>query len=452
MLTALYNTIARGMIFIRNHPQIFLTVVLLLVIPVAFFLSGQQFLTAARENQEQLERSRTGLMQDVFAELARESLKEPALLQQSIERFVSQNADIKDFLILSLEEGKRTIVAASDVSRIGKDDEVHDALYTSVGIDTEHSFIFEVFEGGVRYWKAFRAVTDNNGHVIGFLHTNVSMERIDSLLRRNVQTAYIYLVLIVGFVFFLLVRHARIIDYTVLYRKLQEVDQMKDDFISIAAHELKTPITVIRGYAEILGTMQGLATDNKKHIEQIDMSARQLVSLVDDILDVARIQQGRLSVEAVSLDPASLVVSVVDSMKPLAAEKGLSLSYVPEQPPLFISVDPNRFRQVLINIIGNAIKYSRTGAIEIKTYQKRKIFFIRVIDTGIGISAEDQKRLFSKFFRVKSEETERIRGTGLGLWITRQLVLLMEGDISIESIEGVGTHVIVSFPVAEKKE
>ena len=450
MFEFMYASIARGVLFIRNNPQIFLTLLLLIAIPSAFFISGQQFLKVAKENKEQIEQSRIGLLHDVFVELSQSSIDNPARLQEIIDRLASQNPDIVDFRVLVPEEGKRIVIAALDRDSIGKEDTINSSFYDAVGIQLRDSFIFEVFEGGARHWKAFRAIVNGNNEVIGFLHTNISMANIDASLQSNVQRAYMYLFLITLVIFFLLLRHAKIIDYTVLYRKLQEVDHMKDDFISIAAHELKTPITAIRGYAEMLGAIKGLPSDNKKHIEQIDMSARQLVSLVDDILDVSRIQQGRLSFEAELLDPASLVASAVDSMKPLAAEKNLSLSYTQERQSLVISVDPNRFRQILINIIGNAIKYSRTGTIEIKTYQKRKIFYIRVIDTVIGISAEDQKRLFSKFFRVKSEETERIRGTGLGLWITRQLVLLMKGDISIESIEGVGTHVIVSFPVAEE--
>lgn len=450
MFELLYTSIARGVLFIRNNPQIFLTLLLLVAIPSAFFISGQQFLQVARENQERLEQSRIGLLHDVFVELSRGSLDNPNYLQDIIDRLASQNSDIVDFRVLSSEEGKRIVIAALERASIDKEDIDNASFYDAVGIQVHDSFIFEVFEGGIRHWKAFRAIVNDNNEVIGFLHTNISMANIDASLQSNVRSAYIYLFLITLVIFFLLLRHAKIIDYTVLYRKLQEVDQMKDDFISIAAHELKTPITVIRGYADILAGLEGLSEGDKKNIEQIDMSAKHLVSLVDDILDVSRIQQGRLSFEAESLDPASLVSSVVDSMKPLSAEKNLSLSYTPEQQSLSIRVDTNRFRQILINVIGNAIKYSRTGAIEIKTYQKRKNFFIRVIDTGIGISAEDQRQLFSKFFRVKSKETERIRGTGLGLWITRQLVLLMKGDVSIESIEGVGTHVIVSFPIEIK--
>jgi signal transduction histidine kinase len=112
-----------------------------------------------------------------------------------------------------------------------------------------------------------------------------------------------------------------------------------------------------------------------------------------------------------------------------------------------IAVDPARFRQVLVNLIGNAIKYTPTGDVKVRVQKKEDYIEFRISDSGIGISAEDQKKLFQKFQRISSTETAEIRGTGLGLWITKQIVEQMGGKITVESIKGVGTHFVVEFPI-----
>lgn len=133
----------------------------------------------------------------------------------------------------------------------------------------------------------------------------------------------------------------------------------------------------------------------------------------------------------------------------LASDKGLTLTCETGELPL-IAVDVDRFRQVMINFIGNAIKYTPRGSVRLMTNVVDNHVVIRISDTGMGISAEDQKKIFQKFFRIKNEETAHIMGTGLGLWITQEIVRNMNGTIAIESIKGKGTDFIVSFPVVKK--
>ena len=146
-------------------------------------------------------------------------------------------------------------------------------------------------------------------------------------------------------------------------------------------------------------------------------------------------------------DPAEDIATVVDSFLRPAEDKGLALSFARVSLPRIL-VDADRFRQVLINLIGNAIKYTPSGSVTVSAISDGKQVTIRVSDTGMGISAEDQQKLFQKFFRVKNDETKMITGTGLGLWITTALVKQMKGTIAVESIKGKGSDFILSFPVA----
>jgi signal transduction histidine kinase len=273
------------------------------------------------------------------------------------------------------------------------------------------------------------------------------MAQSDAIARGHIRLAYLVLACIVVLIILLLARQARIVDYTTLYQRLKEVDQMKDDFVSMAAHELRSPLTAIRGYIDIVKDSPELSEKNKGFLGRVDQSARQLNTLVGDILDVARLQEGRMSFSYSSVDATDALSAVVESFTHPAEEKGLTLTY--ERTPLPpIRVDPDRFRQVIINLVGNAIKYTPKGGVKVAAGVEGETVVIRVSDTGMGISAEEQKKLFQKFYRIRTDETRDITGTGLGLWITASIVRTMKGSISVESIKGKGSDFIVSFPVA----
>jgi signal transduction histidine kinase len=451
MLAFFFANFSRGILLARNNPQIIYTIFLMVAIPLAFFWSGQYFLDASNENQERLEKESIGRMQDAFVAIAPEKMNDADFLNRLITRLKKENDSITEIIVAQKENNHAVIIASFDRTRIGSIDAANAPLYEKFeSLMKESSVIFPAAENGERHWRAYRAIVDDSGATLGFLFTNISMRQIDALAARSVWNAYLFLAFIVFVILLLLVRQARIVDYTVLYRRLKEVDQMKDDFVSMAAHELRTPLTIIRGYADLLKDIAGLTEKDKENIHRIDVSAKELNALIGDILDVSRLEQGRMSFDFLEIDLHSALVALVESFQSVAKEKGLILSYSSAGNIPKISADTERLRQVLTNIIGNGVKYTPSGSVNVRLSfdSLKKKVFVRVSDTGLGISAEDQKRLFEKFFRVKSEETEKIQGTGLGLWITREMVLTMKGEISVESIQGKGTDFIISFPAA----
>jgi signal transduction histidine kinase len=273
--------------------------------------------------------------------------------------------------------------------------------------------------------------------------TKNSLSEADLKISQNINKSVIVFIIIIFLVMLLFFRHARIIDYTSLYRKLEEVDRLKDDFISMASHELRTPLTIIRGYAE---SLRDSKDEVEKSVDRINIAAKQLDDLVSDMLDVSRIEQGRMTIEKENVSPIGIISDVVSGLLPVAEDKGLNLNFKHTlQNSEQINVDPDRFRQMMVNLVGNAVKYTKKGEVNVKLSLKGDDIEIRISDTGVGMSAEAQKKLFEKFYRIKTKETQDVRGTGLGLWITKQIVDLMGGKISVESIEGVGTHFIVTF-------
>ncbi len=450
MLKDLADYFSKGLLFVKNNPQIIYTIFLVVFIPLAFIASGQKFLSVAKENQERLEKERVGVMQDIFIELATLKINDPSSLQSIIERIKDQNKEsISEFKVVVFEGAQQKVIASLDKSEIGTNDEENAFFYREAGARTDVSKIFPVSLYGERHWNVVRAIPDGeNGAILGIVFMDISMKVIDEVATQNIKSAYTFLFFIVLAISFLLLRQAKIIDYTVLYRKLKEVDQMKDDFISMAAHELRTPLTVVKGHAEMLAKSKNLNEEDKEDVSRITVSINQLNAFINDMLDVIRIGQGKMSFNKQNIDISSIIPEIVDSFSVVARQKGLEISYEKNDVPK-IFVDEEKLRQVLVNIMGNSIKYTPEGSVKVFAEVSGEMVSMRVRDTGIGISAEDQQKLFGKFFRVKSKETEDINGSGLGLWIVAQIVSNMDGKISVESIKGKGTDFIISFPIAK---
>jgi signal transduction histidine kinase len=175
-----------------------------------------------------------------------------------------------------------------------------------------------------------------------------------------------------------------------------------------------------------------------------------LSDLVYDILDVARIEQGGLNFTPQKVFPQEVIVEIIKGLEIKTKNKNLDLFFEGTKEDIYsIQINPNRFRQILTNLIENAIKYTLEGKIWVRTKrnENKKQYIIEIEDSGIGIAAEHQKRLFEKFFRVKTKETAEIPGTGLGLWLTKQMIENSKGKIFVESIKGKGTKFIIIFPL-----
>ena len=452
MIERTISNLKRGVEFVRNNPQLLYTIFLLIVVPLTFVVSGGRFLDAAQKNQERIEQTYVSSLHDALTDVARDAFTDPGVLQIQVDRLKERDPDIAYFAILENSGATARVLASSDHNEFGREltlgqtpgEAGHE--YRVAQGNPNGTYIFTGVDANGRTIRGVRALAADDGRVIGFLVTDISMSRIDALAATGTREAYTFSLILIIAIFALLVRHARIVDYTVLYRKLAEVDKLKDDFISMAAHELRTPISIVRGYASMLVEGGKLPQEEAKQADYITRSAAQLNSLVDDLLDVMRIEQNRMEFALASTDVGASVREVTDMLAVNAKEKNLALN-VEIADGVMAMLDSDRFRQVMLNIAGNAVKYTLQGNVTVRVAAEGKNAVIRVSDTGIGISAEDQKNLFGKFYRVKSEETKAIRGTGLGLWITKQMIEKMRGTIGIESIKGRGTDVTLSFPL-----
>lgn len=232
--------------------------------------------------------------------------------------------------------------------------------------------------------------------------------------------------------------------------ELKQAETMKNDFISSVSHELRTPLTAIRGWGETakmsVGTDEALV---QRGLDVVLSETDRLSSLVEELLDFSRMQTGRLSVNTRPIDISELLKDAVDMYIELARQQGIEVSYMPPAEPSVVMGDADRLKQVFINIIDNAVKYTEKGGLILVTQSKEEgCVRIVVKDTGVGIPAQDIDHVKEKFF--KSNKT--VRGSGIGLAVADEIIRQHQGLLFLESTEGVGTTVTIVLPLYEEPE
>jgi signal transduction histidine kinase len=219
--------------------------------------------------------------------------------------------------------------------------------------------------------------------------------------------------------------------------RLEELNRLKSEFLSFASHQVKAPMAVIKGYAELIYEgIENVPEQAKDFAKKIKESVDNLLVLIEEFMDYRRIEEGKLEFNFEKVDIISLIREIVEKMKLLAMEKNLSLDFENKFDSLVMNVDKLRFSQVIQNLIDNAIKYTKEGWIKVKVEKEDNEVLISVSDSGIGMSKELQQKLFGQFVRDPSIKKE-IRGTGLGLYIAKHIIEAHKGKIWAES-EGIG--------------
>jgi signal transduction histidine kinase len=243
-------------------------------------------------------------------------------------------------------------------------------------------------------------------------------------------------------------------EFLVAKEEAERSNRAKSEFLSRMSHELRTPLNAILGFGQLLqfDKENVLSFSQNDNVQEIIKAGNHLLQLINDILDLASIEAGKISTFPKNINLQTILEEAILLINPLARDKGILIdSQASSYPDLFIFADPIRLRQVLINLLSNAIKYNQekgSVTLKLKIIEDEKVR-ITISDTGSGIDNNKLKFLFKPFYRLGADATE-IEGTGIGLSITKQLVEMMQGSIFVESSPGEGSHFSIELPLGEK--
>lgn len=233
--------------------------------------------------------------------------------------------------------------------------------------------------------------------------------------------------------------------------KLVRLDKLKSEFLSFAAHQVKSPMSVIKGYAELIldGTIKITLAEIKAVAQKIKNSSNKMISLVNNLLDARRIEEGRMEYSFEKADIVEMVKLIANELKPLATDKKLEFSFESKEKEIWAIIDAQKLSQVVQNLVDNAIKYTAQGWVKVSVKKEEKDILISVSDSGAGISKEAMSEMFKQFSRGDFKERGAIQGTGLGLYIAKQIISAHQGEIWAES-EGKdkGSSFFVKIPIA----
>jgi signal transduction histidine kinase len=442
----------RAVNYIKANALVGYSLLLLILVPAAFFANNYIINTNYEKAIDVITQRKAILAENILGKFIYGQFSDPAALQSLVDQIVQDNSEIVSLSVLNPKDGQSVfeVAASSDPAQIGKTrkEDIQNLLAWS----RPEGIAFLDQNGSGRFWKVTKLILGPANEKIGLVELSLSLNDSDAVIDSVINYSYWILAFMVLILVLMLANQIRLLDYAYSLNKLKEVDKMKDMFISMASHELRTPLTAIKGYLEMLKEKKNLNLDGESshYLDVLSISAQRLDRLVDDMLEVSRLEGNRFPLEISDFDPAPLIGQSVEELRSQAIQKNLVLEYELPAMPVMIKADSSRLKQVVVNLIGNALKYTNKGSVKVSTAVKKGDFLITVADSGIGISSEEQANLFQKFYRVKNEQTRDIIGTGLGLWITMETVKRMKGKITVESIEGVGSHFTVHLPLAKK--
>jgi signal transduction histidine kinase len=441
MISKLLYSVEQGWERVKQNSKLTFLVIILFVFPILFVVVLEQVYSVAQSNIQTIEQTQIDTLHNAVAAIL--PLSKSVNLSELLTTLQTQNTDVTAFRVYTDgQAGSYIVVASSNINEINGT--TSPATVLQLGkVGPNQTFTVPLENSSGRIEQSVRYL-ELNGQPY-YIFSEHSRARIDTVLAKRKQDAYILLSLIFAFFIGLAYWINRQADWQKQYKKLHAGLKERDLFSNMIAHEFRTPLTAIKGYSSFLQESQTLSDEERRYADTIRESAERLVLLVNDFLEVARIQSGKMKIEVKPIDLRNSLETVAGTLRKQAEDKGLQLTYTQALKPQILVTDQNRLLQILTNIISNSIKYTKEGTVEVSCEADKTGITIRVKDTGMGINAEDQQKLFTPFARVGGVDNTTTTGTGLGMWITKQMIELLNGSISVESIKGVGTHVVLHF-------
>lgn len=438
--------------------QIVYSLAILVIVPALLVFNTVLLTTSTRTNYDKELQSRSELSNSVLSISMKDFLvnDNKTSAQEKIDGLISSQTELRNVIVLTRSDSKYNIFASSvsDLNLSQIDILQYDIAYSRKRAVAKS--VSGVTDSGksTRAWSVVTPVLSDQQDVIGLVSSDLLTTDLDEKFDATISRSVIVMAVSVVGVMFLLFNHFKFIGYANLLRKQKELNQTLSDFLSVATHELKAPMSIIKGYISNVtdGDFGDIPDSAKEQLAVAIAQTDRLNFLVQDLLNVSRIEQGKIRFDIEPVNMTDIIKTVISVYTQPAQKKGLTIKYQPESDQNWALVDGGRAQEIITNLVDNAVKYSVTGEILVSHSVKNKMLITSVRDTGIGMSSEERSRLFQRFYRIKNDDTKNISGTGLGLWIIKQYIEQMGGSISVDSLTGSGTEFRVSLRITDKRD
>lgn len=437
----------------KEKLEIIYSIGIIIAIPLLIVANTVYLVRSTRSAYNNEFRKKADLVNSVIAESVRDNIanKKYPVINEQLNSIQKQHNEVSQAMIVQLQNNTLAIVAgASDAPKelTPSASIQHEIVYKR---KTPVATFINVSKDGnhTQGWKVATPVFDAKNNVIAVTSSTVLTTDAEEAINKAFSKSFIIMIISIVAIIILLFRHFRLVGYIQLLAKQREINQTMSDFLSVATHELKAPTSIIKGYvANVMDETFGPITPEVKEQLQVALSQTdRLNHLVQDLLNVSRIEQGRIEYHIEPVDSSGIIDVIAHNYRPIAEQKSLVLNYDKPTEPLYVKADAGRVQEIFTNLIDNAIKYTPSGSVTITQKLDGPTVKTSIRDTGVGMSVEHRKRLFQRFYRIQTEQTKNISGTGLGLWIIKQYIEAMGGKIDIDSMEGVGTEFTVTLPI-----
>lgn len=440
----------------KTRVQIIYSLAILFLIPALLAFNTLLLATEVRQDYDRELQSRAELANSVMAVSVRDYVEtdDKVTASERLTQLSESQVELQNITILTRQPDGYEVFSSLDKDFvISTSDTLQFDISYSRKWPVAKNVAAKTLNGAdTRAWNVVTPITNDSEQVIGLVSSDYLTTDVDEKFDATLSRSLVIMVISAGAVIVLLLNHFRLISYVGLLKKQKELNQTMGDFLSVATHELKAPMTMIKGYiANVIDGDHGKIPKAAK--DQLEVAVNQtdrLNDLVKDLLNVSRIEQGKLSFDIKPVNASEIIKMIVGNYTAVAAKKDLVIKYEPTD-DVWLMADAGRVQEIFTNLIDNAVKYSVKGEIMIQHKVDGKKIVTSVRDTGIGMTADERERLFQRFYRVKNEKTKNVSGTGLGLWIIKQYIDKMGGDIKVDSLEGSGTEFRVSLVSANKK-
>jgi signal transduction histidine kinase len=442
----------------KQHREFVYSILIIVAIPLLIVANTIFIIRSVRTAYNLELRRSANSANTVIAESLREGIiaNNSQELTATINKIVSNNLEVSQIFVIKTNGNALSVVAQSQdvtnrhiktseaLQRIVFDKKVPVARLISVNEESGEAH---------QAWLISSPLLSSDGKkVLAIVSSSVSTKTAQAAISSMLKIAVLSMAVTIIVVILLLLRHMRLLSYGKLLAKEREVNQTMSDFLSVATHELKAPMSIIKGYISnvVEDTQPPLSNDAKEQLGVALAQTDRLNGLVQDLLNVSRIDQGGIEYNLQPIVMNEVLTPIVKNYVMIASEKQMTITYAP-QPDYVVYADAGRVQEIFTNLVDNAVKYSKQGTVTIGMQLSGNKIRVSVRDTGIGMDEEHRKRLFQRFYRIKTEETKDISGTGLGLWIIKQYTEAMGGTISVQSTVGSGSEFTVELPLYQKQ-